>query len=120
MQNLFSVILLSSLILRISRQSLGSLCTASRYLQDQATDQEPKCNPSQPAAAATAKVPAGGGGRTWRMQADFESDQGTILVSTLGAAARRSSHLSVHLPRNADFVHSLSDEVYHVLVADPE
>lgn len=119
MQNLFSVILTSSLILRISRQSLGQLCTASRYLQDQATDEEPKCNPSQP-AAATAKVPAGGGRRTWRMQADFENDQGTILVSPLGASARRSSHFSVHLPRDADLLHSLSDEIDHVLIADPE
>lgn len=54
------------------------------------------------------------------MQADFESDQGTILVSTLGAAARRGSQLAVHLARDAGLVHSLGDEVCYILIPDPE
>lgn len=54
------------------------------------------------------------------MQADLESDQGTILALILGAAARRSSHLAVHLPRYADFVDGLVNEIDHILFSDPE
>lgn len=54
------------------------------------------------------------------MQADLESDQGILLVSALGAAARCGSQLAVNLSTDHNLVDSLGDEIHHILISDPK
>lgn len=53
------------------------------------------------------------------MQAELESDQGTILVSSLVAACR-SSGFAVQLTSDANFFDDLANEIHNILVSDPD